>query len=426
MTNRNGRPIRTPHPRGSERELARLSFRHTLWPRRVPPLLLTTLAALLLAVPVALSASEPKPGQRIDLKVLVVTSNPVDPVAVAWESALDREGVPHDRKTLSASAGLTDADLADYSANRAKYQAVIVAPGDMAMTQATKDALAKLQTTFGVRRLSDNITDPTLHGLNPPIFAEQGGNTGTLTAAAGRAAFPYLAGPVPIEGPFAFGFQATPAAGADFTTLVGGPGGSAYLGINTLSDGRQEMVNAVPGNASQTHHQLLRHGIINWLTRGVFLGHQRDYFAMQVDDVFLPDDRWDMARNLTGVDGPTTAADEYQCDHDAATTVPDCLPPVRMTAADVDRVIAWQNTHGIKLDMAFNGVGSEEASETAPDPLTDCLRRPTSLSSTGSTTPGATCSSTRCRGIRSRTRSPRTSSGPRPRRGRCRSIRRSW
>ncbi len=74
------------------------------------------------------------------------------------------------------------------------------------------------------------------------------------------------------------------------------------------------MVNAVTGNASQTHFQLLRHGIINWLTRGVFLGHQRDYFAMQVDDVFLPDDRWDMARNLTGVDGPTTAADEYQCD----------------------------------------------------------------------------------------------------------------
>ncbi len=74
--------------------------------------------------------------------------------------------MPHDRKIVSASAGLTDADLADYSANRAKYQAVIVAPGDVAMSQATKDALAKLQTTFGVRRLSDNITDPTLHGLN--------------------------------------------------------------------------------------------------------------------------------------------------------------------------------------------------------------------------------------------------------------------
>ncbi len=134
----------------------------------MPSLLLITVAALLLAVPVALSASEPKPGQRIDLKVLVVTTNPLDPVAAQWESALDREGVPHDRRI--ASAGLTDADLADYSANRAKYQAVIVAPGDTSMSQPTRDALAKLQTTFGVRLLSDNILDPTLHGLvNPDL-----------------------------------------------------------------------------------------------------------------------------------------------------------------------------------------------------------------------------------------------------------------
>lgn len=369
MTHGGSRFIGLTHARGSGHEIAPLSLR-TRRRRRGIPVLLVTLATLLVAVPVALSASEPKPGQRIDLKVLVLTTPTLDPVAAAWESALDREGVPHDRKIVSGSVGLTDADLADYSANRAKYQAVIVAPGDTAMTQATKDALAKLETTFGVRRLSDNILDPTLHGLNPPIFAEQDGNSGTLTVT-GRAAFPYLVGPVPIEGP-AWGFQATPGAG--FTTLVGGPGGSAYLGINNLPDGRQEMVNAVPGNASQSHHQLLRHGIINWLTRGVFLGHQRDYFAMQADDIFLPDDRWDMERNLTGVDGTTTASDEYQCDH-VIDGVNDCKP-IRMTAADVTRLINWQNTNGIKLDMVFNGDGSEEAIAAAggaPDPLTDAF-----------------------------------------------------
>ena len=143
-------------------------------PRRLPPLLLITVAALLLAVPVALSASEPKPGQRIDLKVLVVTSVAPDPVAVAWESALDREGVPHDRKIVSGSAGLTDADLADYSANRAKYQAVIVAPGDMAMTQATRDALAKLQTTFGVRRLTRQHHRPDVARPEPADLRRAG------------------------------------------------------------------------------------------------------------------------------------------------------------------------------------------------------------------------------------------------------------
>ena len=48
----------------------------------MPSLLLITLAALLLAVPVALSASEPKPGQRIDLKVLVLTSPTPDSAAL--------------------------------------------------------------------------------------------------------------------------------------------------------------------------------------------------------------------------------------------------------------------------------------------------------------------------------------------------------
>ncbi len=192
----------------------------------------------------------------------------------------------------------------------------------------------------------------------------------------GRAAFPYLAGPVPIEGPFAFGFQATPAAGADFTTLVAGPSGSAYLGINTLSDGRQEMVNAVTGNASQTHHQLLRHGIINWLTRGVFLGHQRDYFAMQVDDVFLPDDRWDMARNLTGVDGPTTATDEYQCDRhviDDHQRLPAADPDDRRRRDPRDQLAEHQRAqarHGLQRSGQRGG---HRCRRGAPDPLTDAF-----------------------------------------------------
>ena len=51
----------------------------------------------------------------------------------------------------------------------------------------------------------------------------------------------------------------------------------------------------VASNQFQNHNQLLRHGMLNWVTRGVFLGYQRNYLEVQVDDLFLGDDAWDPA-----------------------------------------------------------------------------------------------------------------------------------
>ena len=43
-------------------------------------------------------------------------------------------------------------------------------------------------------------------------------------------------------------------------------------------------------NQFQNHNQLLRHGMLNWVTRGVYLGYQRNYLELHVDDLFLGDD----------------------------------------------------------------------------------------------------------------------------------------
>jgi hypothetical protein len=55
------------------------------------------------------------------------------------------------------------------------------------------------------------------------------------------------------------------------------------------------MVMTVASNQFQSHNQLLRHGMLNWVTRGVFLGYQRNYLELQVDDLFLGDDAWNPA-----------------------------------------------------------------------------------------------------------------------------------
>jgi hypothetical protein len=324
------------------------------------------LIALLLVVPMVRAATpnDVQPGQRVDLKVLLVSADGTEPGYGAWQAALDREGVPYDKLVIyngqTKAATLTDALLADYAKDHAKYQAVILATGDLghnvtngattsylsALTDVEWAALAKFERTFGIRQLSDFTAPGPLHGLNLVGGISQDGRTGTLTDA-GKAAFPYLKGPIPIADVDpaapneAFGYEATPVNPADWQTLVAAPtAGAAYLGIYTHpEDGREEMVMTVASNQFQIHNQALRHGMLNWVTRGVFLGYERSYLGLDVDDIFLPDDKWDPATHTTNYD-PAAA--------------------IRMKPADVDTAIAWQNKTGLKLNMVYNMGGVDE------------------------------------------------------------------
>jgi hypothetical protein len=357
-----------------------------------------------LAAPVAFGALAPQPGQRIDLKVLLIGATGQEATFAGWKAQLDREGVPYDTIIADNADGtITDARLADYSAGWAKYQAVILATGDLVhdvngqfVTALNPDewaALDRFETTFGIRRISDNTLPSAAHGLNfATSSGAQDGSAATLTAA-GQQVFPYLQGPVTIDDSGgaasveAFGYQATPAfASPVFETLLTGPNNSAYLGIYNKPDGREEMVMTVDSNQFQNHAWLLRHGMLNWVTRGYYFGTQRNYFEMHVDDVFLPNDRWDVTQNKTGVEGdgtaPGTGSDptEYQCTRETPdpanpSTLPQCPPLIRMTAQDVTDAINWQNQNGIVLDMVFNGGGADEwRSENAgADPLEDAF-----------------------------------------------------
>ena len=64
-------------------------------------------------------------------------------------------------------------------------------------------------------------------------------------------------------------------------------------------DGREELVVTATCTASQQWFNEISHGLITWMTRGVHLGYQRNYFAVQVDDVFLPDSRWSATGHCT-------------------------------------------------------------------------------------------------------------------------------
>ena len=336
-----------------------------------------TLLALAAAVCVALAAlavpllgraavpNDSKPGQRIDQRVLLLSADGTEPGFAAWKAELDREGVPYDAHVAytgqAKTATLTDAQLADYGANRARYQAVILATGDLgrnltnrnqttsylsALTDAEWATLDKFERTFGIRRLSDYTAPSPIHGLNVVGGASQDGRAGTLTDA-GKQLFPYLKGPIPVPNDDAgtafseaFGYEATPVNPANWQTLVAAPTpGAAYLGIYTHpDDGREEMVMTVASNQFQTHNQALRHGMLTWVTRGVFLGYQRNYLGLDVDDIFLGDDKWDPVNNVTIYD-----ADQA----------------IRMTPQDVTNAVLWQQRTGLKLNMVYNMGGTD-------------------------------------------------------------------
>jgi hypothetical protein len=355
--------------------------RRSLTTRPVAILATALFLAAAVTVPVVLAATPNRilPTQRIDVKVLLISADGTEPGFGAWKAELAREGVPYDTfvaySGASKVATLTDDQLADYASNHAQYDAVILSTGDLghsvagpggttsflsALSDTEWDRLTRFERTFGIRQLSDYTAPGPTHGLTTVGGAVQDGQVGTLTAA-GRAAFPFLKGTVPIanDDPTvdeAFGYVGTPTSSDNWQTLLTGPNDAgAYLGIYTHpDDGREEMVMTVASNENQSHAQLLRHGELNWVTRGVFLGYQRNYLELQVDDLFLGDDAWNPATHSTDFD-PAVAS--------------------RMTPADVAQAVAWSKARGLRLDFAFNGGGSVAyASEHAgSDPLANAF-----------------------------------------------------
>ena len=272
--------------------------------------------------------------------------------------------VAYDGQTRAAT--LTDERLADYGANHARYQAVILATGDLghqvpnpdgttsylsALTDAEWATLANYERTFGIRRLSDYTAATAAHGLAPVAGAPRTAASGS-SRPPGAPRSPYLKGPVAIadDDPARPRRSAIRPAGRA-RRLADAARRSRRHGVSrdlyAPDDGREEMVMTVASNQFQNHNQLLRHGMLNWVTRGVFLGYERNYLGLHIDDLFLGDDAWDPATHTTSYD-PARAS--------------------RMTPGDVDRAIAWSRGRGLRLDMAFNGGGSALAGDG--DPLT--------------------------------------------------------
>lgn len=321
--------------------------------------MLTTLAVLLVGLPFAAGTASADAGQRIELRVLVIDSGVAGASEKAIAAQLAREGVPTTvvRLTDSARPQLTAGFLADADTQTAHFQGVVLpADNPVGLSAGELASLATFERTYGVREVLANVYPGT--NVSPAftggVSTTLDGGSVTPTAAARADGFGYLrdaafpvddfdaaigetygtlgADPVLSPGetfsPFLTG-SVTRTVLADGSV---GPAASGWLAGVYGRDGREQLLINAAYNENQQWFGQFGHGAVSWLTRGINLGLQRNYFAVQVDDVFLPDGRW-------SIDGNCTPGDDCV----GAFSTED----IRMTAADVAFLVDWQDRKSV-------------------------------------------------------------------------------
>ncbi|MFE9029534.1 hypothetical protein ACFYOA_25285 [Streptomyces iakyrus] len=337
-----------------------------------------TVGVLIAALGLPAGAAHADTTPRVDLRVLVVSDGGPSTDAIATELAA--AGTPYTRIDLTQS-GRTVIDT-DFLADtvdgrpRAKFQAVVL-PSDNPFPAGSAEmaALTAYEQTYDIPQVDAYTYARPEAGLQYPVH---GGYSGSIdgkraevTAAGKSGPFGYLDGAVPFEDNDpavgeSYAYLSKPVVGADFTPYVEAaiPGQSAKGALvgEYRHDGRRELVVTFVYNRYQQQFRLLARGIVEWMTGGVHLGASRNYFSVHVDDVFAADDRWNSTLNCTPGD--------VDC------TDPNATPdPIRMTAADVDHAVDWQNDKKFTLDFAYNGAGSVDHREdnNGSDALADRL-----------------------------------------------------
>ena len=312
-------------------------------------------------------------NNRTDMKVLVIhnsTANGGTDYAdyPAITGTLNYLHMPWQGYDVGTSGGITQGML--YGGCHAFYNAVIVAFLDGSAYSPTStppvypftgyDVLQTFEQTFGIRQLNwYSFPSPSI-GLNWNSGSENG-DTGTLTSSAATAMFPYLSTNQVTVDPNAFVYLVQSPAG---TPVMSGANSNALTVDYSFGDGREYLSNTFDSNQYMRHDVMLSYGLVNWVTKGTFVGEKHVFFTPQEDDWGIDDDIW--AQNdgsyLT-VQGKTPPPiGQYPTCTNPSSTVTGM--GYRISANDATAFVNWQTNlqskplfANFKLYNAFNSCG---------------------------------------------------------------------
>jgi len=299
------------------------------------------------------TAMAPADNVSIDARVLVVSADGSSSAAAAIVATLQYLGTPFDVLDATAGPAVTDDYLA--AGDHGRYYAVILDSADLsvggasAFTDAEWMALASYEARFGVRRA-------VLYGVPSAAYGLQmtGGfdaKTAPVSArctTAGSNVFVGANCAVPIAIADGWAYTSQPADAFTLPLLVD-DAGNVYAATRTYADGRETLVLTFAQSPTAFHTLELAYGIVDWVTRGLFIGERHAYAVPQIDDIFL-------------------ASAIYQ----------GASPTYRITGAELQTFADWQSaqraqplTAAFRAAFAFNAYGARPAGQ---DDLTDKAR----------------------------------------------------
>jgi hypothetical protein len=325
-------------------------------------------------------------GKPLAMKLLVLAGNTGEPSYGAITAFLNQIGVPFTAQILSAMPPdangnrLSSFPLSDSSTGRGLYQGIILTNGNFGvcdptchslLSAADWSALDTYAAQWGVRVVSYYTFPEARYGL---AYASGANHTDanplnvTFTTAAATI-FPYLnrANAVPVTAPSANGvggvwaYLATPVAATGETTTPILTSGTFTVGAtHTSADGRESLALTMDNDTFLLHSLAFNYGLVNWVTRGVFLGARRMYLTPQIDDMLIADTLY-----TTTVAG--CAPNAFQLDPTSNADA-NC-PTFRGTGTDLQQVSWWQSAkeadalfgNNFGVTFAYNGIGTTTA-----------------------------------------------------------------
>ena len=332
------------------------------------------------APPVRAGLSAAVAPAAVALKILVVDGETTEISYQAITTFLNQIGVPYDAVVLSnitpdASGNrLSGITLSNSATGQGQYQGIILTDSTFGLCNPSCSSLlstsdwSKLDTyatQFSVRIVSYFTWPEAKWGL---VAADSGASYKTSNAlqasltAAGAAVFPYLNGanPIPVAGNADSGvwaYLAMPTAGTnETTTSLLTVSGHTLAVTHTTAAGEESLALTFDNYPTLLHSLAFNYGIINWVTKGVFLGSRKIYLSPQIDDMLIGDRLY----------APTLP----QCPAD-----PSC-PTVRTTAGDLNALDAWQGVvrqnsqfQNFRDTFAYVGIGTTSDYSPPGDPL---------------------------------------------------------
>ena len=339
-------------------------------PAAVPP----TTAAAATAAP---QAAVFKTNAPRAMKLLVIAGDGTEPAYAAIKASLDTLGIPYDTAvTVKLSATGTPTlvplpPLTDAAATKGNYQGIVLSSGNPVycalnvctpgLGAADWTVLENYAHDFGVRIASYYSWPEARYGLafNQALSSTTTPKTAYFTGDA-ASLFPYLntAAGVSIANAYMYLATAAPITGETTTPFLT-VNGYVVGATHRKADGREYLALTVDSSPYLTHTLQLSYGVLNWVTKGVFLGGRKVYLTPQVDDVFLSNDQY---KQGVAACTPVGFVNDPTYDPSGA------CPTLRITGADLQNLANWQakwnqnaQFKAFKVAHAYNGLGAADA-----------------------------------------------------------------